>query len=88
MCPELRKIRIKAGGETLVSQKKTHRNGKNIILTVENETFFRKYAAENVFSKTGKTAIFHGKYERKLDKTTRNYLKINMMQRTISVNGV
>ena len=76
------------GVETLVSEKKIHRNRKNIILTVENETFFRKYAAENVFSKMGKIAIFYGKYERKLDKTTRNYLKINMMQRTISVNGV
>ena len=88
MCLELRKIRIKVGGETLVSQKKTHRNRKNIILTVENETFFRKYAAENVFSKTGKSAIFYGKYERKLNKITRKYLKINMMQRTISVNDV
>ena len=37
------------GVETLVSEKKIHRNRKNIILTVENETFFRKYAAENVF---------------------------------------
>ncbi len=56
------------GVETLVSEKKIHRNRKNIILTVENETFFRKYAAENVFSKTGKIEIFYGKYERKLKK--------------------
>lgn len=68
MRPELRRIRIRAGGETLVSQKKTHRNRKNIILTVENETFFRKYAAENVFSKMEKIAIFYVKYKRKLEK--------------------